>query len=69
MGIAGRAGEDVDEGRWWIEGDRFHRQWQRWAWGETGIYDLRREGEQLKLFDEDGWLIDRYVEQAQGELD
>ena len=67
VGIAGRAGEDVDQGKWWIENDRFHRQWQRWAWGETGIYDIRREGEQLKLFDEDGWLIDRYVEQINTE--
>lgn len=63
-GKAGYAAEDRDEGTWWIEGDRWHRQWSRWAWGETGIYDVRREGDILKLFDEDGWLIDRYIPQT-----
>ncbi|KAA1193968.1 PLP-dependent aminotransferase family protein [Pseudohalioglobus sediminis] len=63
IGKAGYAAEDVDQGHWWIEGDRWHRQWGRWAWGETGIYDVRREGSVIKLFDEDGWLIDRYIPQ------
>ena len=61
VGKAGYASEDQDLGEWWIENDRWHRSWSRWAWGETGIYDVRREGNILKLFDEDGWLIDRYV--------
>jgi GntR family transcriptional regulator/MocR family aminotransferase len=68
VGRAGYAGEDSDTGRWWIEGDRWHRQWSRWAWGEEGVYDLRRDGAFIKLFDEEGWLIDRYLprgEQAQ----
>jgi GntR family transcriptional regulator / MocR family aminotransferase len=63
VGKAGNAGEDLDRGEWWIENERWHRQWGRWAWAETGIYDVRREGSVLKLFDEDGWLIDRYIEQ------
>lgn len=63
VGKAGYAGEDLDRGEWWIENERWHRQWGRWAWAETGIYDVRREGSVLKLFDEDGWLIDRYIEQ------
>lgn len=62
-GNAGYTSEDTDEGWWWIEDDRWHRQWTRWAWGEIGIYDVRREGTTLKLFDEDGWLIDRYIPQ------
>jgi GntR family transcriptional regulator/MocR family aminotransferase len=61
VGKAGFADEDIDQGKWWIENDRWHRQWSRWAWGETGIYDVRQEGDIIKLFDEDGWLIDRYV--------
>ena len=63
IGKAGNASEDLDEGNWWIENERWHRQWSRWAWGETGIYDVVREGHNLKLFDEDGWLIDRYIPQ------
>ncbi len=63
VGRAGYAGEDTDQGKWWIEDNRWHRQWNRWAWGETGTYDIRLDGDVLKLFDEDGWLIDRYVAQ------
>ncbi|RLQ23408.1 aminotransferase class I/II-fold pyridoxal phosphate-dependent enzyme [Seongchinamella sediminis] len=69
VGKAGYAAEDRDQGQWWIEEDRWHRQWGRWAWGETGIYDVRREGNILKLFDEDGWLIDRYIPQRDSEPD
>lgn len=63
IGKAGYAAEDQDQGKWWVENNRWHRQWGRWAWGETGIYDVRRDGHVLKLFDEDGWLIDRYIPQ------
>jgi GntR family transcriptional regulator / MocR family aminotransferase len=63
VGKAGYASEDLDQGKWWIENNRWHRQWDRWAWGETGIYDVRIDGDVIKLFDEEGWLIDRYVEQ------
>jgi GntR family transcriptional regulator/MocR family aminotransferase len=65
VGKAGYDNEDIDQGKWWIEGDRWHRQWSRWAWGESGIYDVRLDGDVIKLFDEDGWLIDRYVAQKE----
>ena len=63
IGKAGYADEDEDQGKWWIENERWHRQWGRWAWGETGIYNVRQDGDIIKLFDEEGWLIDRYVAQ------
>jgi hypothetical protein len=31
----------------------------------VGIYDVRLDGDVIKLFDEDGWLIDRYVAQKE----
>jgi GntR family transcriptional regulator/MocR family aminotransferase len=65
VGKAGYASEDLDQGKWWIENERWHRQWSRWAWGEVGIYDVRLDGDVIKLFDEDGWLIDRYVAQKE----
>ncbi|MBE9538930.1 MAG: PLP-dependent aminotransferase family protein [Proteobacteria bacterium] len=65
VGKAGFADEDEDSGKWWIENECWHRQWQRWAWGETGIYDVRQEGDVIKLFDQDGWLIDRYIAQVE----
>ncbi|GAB3292229.1 PLP-dependent aminotransferase family protein [Parahaliea aestuarii] len=61
VGIAGYSNEDRDEGEWWIENDRWHRRWSRWAWGETGVYDVRLDGDIIKLFDEEGWLIDRAI--------
>lgn len=39
IGLAGHADEEHDTGRWWIEGDRWFRQWQQWAYGEqAGFY-------------------------------
>ena len=35
----------------------------RWTWGEIGTHDVRLDGDIIKLFYEDGWLIDRHVEQ------
>ncbi|WP_116368129.1 PLP-dependent aminotransferase family protein [Parahaliea mediterranea] len=61
VGIAGYSNEDRDQGEWWIENNRWHRRWSRWAWGETGVYDVRLDGDIIKLFDEDGWLIDRAI--------
>jgi GntR family transcriptional regulator/MocR family aminotransferase len=43
-GRAGHAGEDVDTGRWWIEGDRWHRQWQSWSYGEVTSFQVAVEG-------------------------
>src|SRR3546814_6326281 len=33
-GTAGYAGEDCDRGHWWLEDDRWYRQWRQWAYGE-----------------------------------
>lgn len=33
-GRAGHADEEYDTGRWWVEGERWFRQWQHWAYGE-----------------------------------
>jgi GntR family transcriptional regulator/MocR family aminotransferase len=34
-GRAGYANEDCDEGKWWLEGDLYCRQWKQWGYGET----------------------------------
>ena len=34
-GRAGYSNEDQDSGRWWVEGDRWFRQWNHWAYGES----------------------------------
>ena len=58
LGRAGYAGEDRDEGRWWIEGDRWCRQWNRWAYGEAGRYRVEKEANQIFWLDESGRRID-----------
>ncbi len=61
VGTAGYAGEDCDRGRWWIEDGRWHRQWQRWAYAEASAYRLVVDGDQLRLYGEDGLLADTAV--------
>lgn len=60
-GTAGYDGEDCDRGHWWIEGDRWYRQWQQWAYGEASGYALVVDGDQLRLYGEDGFLADTAV--------
>lgn len=61
LGLAGYANEDCDTGRWWIDEDRWCRQWSRWAWGEAFEYHVVMDGETIKLFDEEGRLIERAI--------
>lgn len=60
-GSAGYSGEDCDQGRWWVEGDRWYRQWQRWAYAEVNAYRIIIDGDQLRWYGEDGLLADSAV--------
>ena len=61
VGRAGYADEDRDQGRWWIEGDRWFRQWHSWAYGEVvGFYTVV-DGDQVRWFSADGQLADTAV--------
>lgn len=61
VGRAGYSDEDRDEGRWWIEGDRWYRQWKRWSYGEPTWYFLRLQGEHIQFFNERRQLIDAAI--------
>ncbi len=61
VGTAGYAAEDCDTGRWWISGDRWHRQWQRWAYGEATGFSVVVDGDQLRWYGADGLLADTAV--------
>ncbi len=61
IGTAGYANEDCDRGRWWIENDRWYRQWQQWAYGEASSYAIVVEGDQLRWYGSDGLLADTAV--------
>jgi GntR family transcriptional regulator / MocR family aminotransferase len=60
-GRAGYAKEDVDSGRWWVEGDLWFRQWNHWAYGERVGYRTVVDGEQVRWFNTDGLLVDTAV--------
>lgn len=71
QGVAGHAGEDCDHGRWWIEEDRWCRQWEHWAYAEASGYSVVVDGDQVRWYDQQGLLADvaviiRGVDNAQG---
>lgn len=58
VGRAGYANEDCDTGRWWIENDRWFRQWQNWAYGEAlGLITLV-DGDQVRWYNAEGLFVD-----------
>jgi GntR family transcriptional regulator/MocR family aminotransferase len=61
IGRAGYANEDRDTGRWWVDGDRWYRQWQSWAYGETTAFVTSISGDQVRWFKEDGLLADTAI--------
>jgi len=61
LGRAGFADEDRDSGRWWVEGDRWFRQWQHWSYGEAVGFIAVIHGQRFKLFDGSGQLIDTLI--------
>lgn len=61
IGMAGYANDDPDRGRWWIDGNRWFRQWEHWAYGEAEGYAVAVEGERLYWYDAAGTLVDQAV--------
>ncbi|MEH6590429.1 MAG: PLP-dependent aminotransferase family protein [Halioglobus sp.] len=57
-GSIGYANEDRGEGRWWVEGKLWYRQWERWYFGEPLGFHVVVDGNTIKLFEEDGQLSD-----------
>lgn len=61
VGTAGYSGEDCDQGHWWVEGDRWYRQWRQWAYGEAAGYRVALDGDQVGVYGEDGFMVDTMV--------
>ncbi len=61
VGTAGYSGEDCDHGHWWLEGDRWYRQWRQWAYGEAAGYAVVIDGDQVRFYGEDGFMADAAV--------
>ena len=61
VGRAGYANEDRDEGRWWVDGDLWLRQWRQWAYGEVSGYRPRIEGGRVHWLNTEGIAVDSAV--------
>jgi GntR family transcriptional regulator / MocR family aminotransferase len=57
-GHAGYADEDRDTGRWWVEGDRWFRQWRSWAYAEAAGFITVVDDDQVRWFSKEGQLVD-----------
>ena len=57
-GRRGFANEEEDTGRWWVDGDRWHRKWNRWVYGEETAYYVVIEGDKIKWFNADRQIVD-----------
>jgi GntR family transcriptional regulator/MocR family aminotransferase len=60
-GRAGFANEELDSGRWWIENDRWFRQWKAWAYGEPAAFAVAIRGDQVFWLDDHGRQVDSAV--------
>jgi len=62
-GVAGKNDEYRDTGKWWIEGDRFCRQYKEWLEGKAACLDVVHEDGIFKWHDTDGKFLskDHYV--------
>jgi GntR family transcriptional regulator/MocR family aminotransferase len=61
IGMAGYSNEDRDAGRWWVEGDLWSRQWNRWSYGEISAFQTVIDGDRISWFDPNGRLVDSAV--------
>jgi len=59
QGVAGHANDDRDTGRWWVEKDRWFRQWRHWAYGEASGFRVVVEDHVIRWYGDDGLCVDR----------
>ena len=67
VGTAGYSDEDCDVGRWWVDGDRWHRQWTEWVYGEERAYYVVVNDDRIKWFNADQQLVDTAFSRAMDE--
>ena len=56
IGISERP-NDIDEGYWWVENDKFVYQWRNWQFSDIRYITIVFENNELKRFDEEGYFI------------
>ncbi|WP_425408142.1 PLP-dependent aminotransferase family protein [Hyphococcus sp.] len=58
LGRAGYAGEDRDQGEWRVEGDLWHRRWEKWAYGEEAAFHVSIDRDVLHWMNPHGDRVD-----------
>ncbi|WP_250461208.1 PLP-dependent aminotransferase family protein [Microbulbifer litoralis] len=53
--------DETDTGRWWLQGDRWVRQWRHWSYGRKASFYVVADGHRIKWFNETGKLIDSAI--------
>ena len=67
-GQRGFANEEKDTGRWWVDGDRWHRKWKNWVYGEETAYFVVIDGDKIKWFNADRQIVDSsYIRLAESQ--
>lgn len=61
QGHAGFANEEQDSGHWWVERDKFHRQWQQWSYGEAMSFYTVVDSDQVRWYDDDHRFVDSAI--------
>lgn len=56
MGISERP-NDIDEGYWWVENDKFVYQWRNWQFSDIRRFTIVLDNGEIKRFDEDGYFV------------
>jgi len=56
-GVAGKAGEYRDNGKWWVTGDNFCRQYESWLDGKAACFKVSLEGDAISFFDTAGNFV------------
>lgn len=56
LGISERP-NDMDEGYWWVENNKFVYQWRNWQFSDIRYITIVQENGEIKRFDEQGYFI------------
>jgi len=61
VGRSGHANEDCDQGKWWIEGDLYCRQWNNWAYKEKTAFQVTLDENHIQWWRPGGRLVDSAI--------
>jgi len=61
VGCSGHANEDCDQGKWWIEGSLYYRQWNNWSYAERAAFQVTLDENHIQWWRPEGRLVDSAI--------